>query len=327
MEEEKQSFIKNWQKIYFIDFNQNFNIHKNIINQIVNDYNNDKIDFHVAYVPIENNYLYEPENIYSYPNITLPLLHDILKRKLAELKSEMSIEMSIVYNTLSRDYSQYTMTFTGKKKIVIESKGASTDIEIQQYSRAQKNLIQLENRNVRLKDKGKYIKDGDEREFGFTSINMFPEVEDDFGGLRAFLSSVANENNYKNKENRNDGIYYKFEYKVDAPTIQINKFERIEHADVPYNKFRIELKDDGKIKSEEYEFPRSRIAQKGQRALKNVTRPFQNLANDLKHVISGSPKGGKTRKHRKKKMRSSKRKASKKGRKSRKKKSSSRKKK
>ena len=341
-----RSFIKNWQKIYFIDFNQGFDIHKNIINQIVNDYNEDKTDFHVAYVPYEKDYVYDPNNTYSYPDITLPLLHDILKTKLAELGSKMSIEMSIVYNTHS-DNSEYTMTFTEYTKKAIKDNGASHDIKIQQYSRKwNTNEIQLENRNVRLGDEGKYIDINDEdegegekeSEYTFDSINMFPNVKDSFGGLRAFLSSVAGENNYKNKENNNGGVYYKFkdkfEDKKEYPTIQWNNANFFEHADVPYNKFRVELNIDGKNKKSEesYEFPKSRTAQKLGRMVKTVVRPVKNAANSLKAMFKktnkaekAAPAGGKTKKHRKRKMRSSKRKASKKGRKSRKKKSSSRK--
>lgn len=310
MEPKINSFITNKEKIYFIDLHQNFDIHRNIINKIIEEYTKDSIDFHVAYVPHEHYYKYDYDK-------SLTEIHTYLEEKLKKLKKSEKLEMSIVYNTHIDDNSRNIMSIKNNDKI----------ITIQQYSRAD-NRIQLVNN-------GSYKYDNQIKTFKKAiSFKMFPG---DQTLLRTFLSSVANENNYKNSVNRNGGVYYKFVYTTEIPTLQKNKGNNIiEHAVVPYNKFRIELnKDDGKIKNEKpYEFPSfvsRNIIEKGQRFANNLVNPLVNAANYVTKATENSeekpPAGGKTRKHRKRKMRSSKRKASKKGRKSRKKKSSSKKKK
>ena len=334
----KRSFIKNWQKIYFISLEQKPEIHKNIINQIINDYR-DEIDFHVAYVPHERGHTYEE---------TLFEIHTYLKEKLKKLEKSEKLEMSIVYNKHTDYHNNTTMAIWKNRDDALKKKG--NIVRIQQYSRRWGvNEIQLENRKVRLGDeKGKYKYKNQERIYNAESLNMFPK---DTWLLRGFLSSVAGEDKNKNEKNGNGGVYYKFVYKYneEAPTIQRNNI-KFEHADVPYNKFRIELSVDGKSKSETpYEIPKfitGRNKEKVERFFNNtVIRPAVNTgkavgkavrnifetneaeAEEAEEAEKAPAAGGKTRKHRKRKMRSSKRKATKKGRKSRKKKSSSRKKK
>jgi len=87
--------------------------------------------------------------------------------------------------------------------------------------------------------------------------------------------------------------------------------------DIPYYKYKITYDTEGKKTYTEYKLASE----------KKFTDGAKRMLKNMFGKEEAAPAGGKTRKHRKRKIRSSKRKASKKGRKSRKKKSSSRKKK
>ena len=93
--------------------------------------------------------------------------------------------------------------------------------------------------------------------------------------------------------------------------------ENCYYNDIPYYKYKITYDNDGNKTYEEF-----KVASE-----KDFGEKFSNLKDRYTAPNNTITRGGKTRKHRKRKMRSSKRKANKKGRKSRKKNSSSRKKK
>lgn len=325
-------YLKNWKKIFFIDFEQYHNHLLQIIEHIHKDYETKKEPFHIAIVN-NNNDIIEEEDQLACIKIFLRLkalfkedfefvgnatlddkLRPVYSQKGYHEPKNIKCELSIINHTYEVNYGAGTRTRILPDRILREI----TELDKELFKELNKELYQftnysyIEKNNIRLlksddinyKYKGKNNID---EQFGFRISHLFENI----------IHNIGNEHKVRKGSNFSERpkVYLKYVYNNEDHELQDFPSDKsiIEYAKLPYKGFRIELDENNNESVEEFE-----------------PSKLKGFGRFLGYRVPGkkaAPAGGKTRKHRKRKMRSSKRKASKKGRKSRKKKSSSKKKK
>lgn len=342
----KEFMMKNWEKIFFINLEQDIEDVKTIIDDIYKEDGNGDI---VTDDVIKKNEINVKDIKKCNFNIGLILSDDFMKNKATVTKLE---------NVFSHIFSKYK---TNNETDVTADEAYEADLiayrkmekenPVRIYVKNKTNFIR---NNPDPKKNGKYFSNIVIKEFvditPIDTINMKLSEDIDYIkdgntlNIKAFLKLLRKPapyiemvygDNYKilytdiKKSKKQVYVflaknnYLELDYELNRGHSNNGYFSC--HKNIPsYCKYTVTYGDDGNKTYTEYKLASE----------KNTTEKFASgvdrFAGKLKNMFGKEEEpaaGGKTRKHRKRKMRSSKRKASKKGRKSRKKKSSSRKKK